>query len=99
MTVYTLGIWKAKPGCEADFAAAWREFAERTKVDFPGGSAVLLKDRAVPNLFVSTGPWESMEQVEHWRASASFAQGVEKMRQFLEDFEPHTMDPVAVIDP
>lgn len=59
---------------------------------------MLLQDRAAPNLFVSAGPWESLEQIERWRASTTFAQGVEKMRQFLEDFEPHTMDPVATID-
>lgn len=98
MTVYTLGIWRARAGCEQEFAAAWQELAAQTKRDFPDGSAVLLRDRATPSLFVSAGPWESVEQVERWRASTGFLRGIERIRPLVDDFQPHTMDPVATID-
>jgi heme-degrading monooxygenase HmoA len=99
MAVYTLGIWTVKPGHEEEFISAWREMAARTKADFPDASAVLLRDRDAPNRFVSSGPWDSLEQVEAWRASPSFRDGVAKIREFLDRFEPHTMDPVVTIAP
>ena len=98
MSVYTLALWKVKPGREEEFISAWRDLAAGTKSDFPGASAVLLRDRDTPNLFVSSGPWESLEQSQQWRASSTFTEGVAKIREVLEDFEPHTMDPVVTID-
>ncbi|GAC1439547.1 MAG: hypothetical protein NVSMB55_01350 [Mycobacteriales bacterium] len=97
MSVYTLGVWTAKLGQEAAFVAAWREFAENTATDFPGSAAMLLRDRDRPNLFVSYGPWASIEDIASWRGSATFEVGVAKIRACLEDFQPHTMDPVAAI--
>jgi heme-degrading monooxygenase HmoA len=99
MAVYTLGIWTVKPGREEEFIAAWHDMASRTKADFPGASAVLLRDREKPNQFVSSGPWDSLEQAQAWRASAAFRDGVAKIREYLDGFEPHTMDPVVTIVP
>lgn len=48
MSVYTMGIWQAKPGREAEFAAAWWEFAEWTGREFLGSeetNGTLLRDR------------------------------------------------------
>jgi quinol monooxygenase YgiN len=97
MVVYTLGIWTAKLGHEEEFISAWRDLATRTRADFPGASAALLRDRDVPNLFVSSGPWDSTEQIENWRRSATFSAGVTKIREFVDGFQPHTMDPVVTI--
>jgi heme-degrading monooxygenase HmoA len=97
MAVYTLGIWTVKPGREEEFISAWQDMASHTKADFPSASAILLRDRDKPNQFVSSGPWDSLEQAEAWRASAAFREGVAKIRQFLDGFEPHTMDPVVTI--
>lgn len=97
MSVYTLGIWLVKPGRENDFVQAWRDLARKTQEDFPDAKAVLMHDRDVPNRFISTGPWESLEQIEVWRASATFTQGYETMREMLEHFEPHTLDEAATI--
>ncbi|WP_254678921.1 hypothetical protein [Arthrobacter sp. 24S4-2] len=46
---------------------------------------------------LSTGPWESLEQVEVWRAPDAFTQGYETMRELLEHFEPRTLDEAASI--
>lgn len=60
MAVYTLGVWKVKPGREEEFIAAWRDMATRTESDFPGASAMFLRDRDIPSLFVSSGPGDSL---------------------------------------
>ncbi|EMY35710.1 antibiotic biosynthesis monooxygenase [Arthrobacter crystallopoietes BAB-32] len=96
MTVYTLGIWLVKPGREHDFVRAWEDLARRTKEAFPGGHALLMRDRDVPNRFISTGPWESVEQIEQWRGSSLFSEGLAGIRDTLEHFEPHTLEQVAV---
>lgn len=97
MGVYTVGLWRVRAGQEDAFVAAWSDMARRTADDFPGAQAVLLQDRDVPGLFVSSGPWASLEEIEAWRGSATFQEGVAAIRASLESFEPHTMDPVATV--
>lgn len=97
MSVYTLAIWLVKAGRENDFVQAWRDMARRTQEDYPGTTAVLMHDRDVPNRFISTGPWDSLEQIEQWRASAAFTQGLDAMHEMVEHFEPHTLDEAATI--
>jgi heme-degrading monooxygenase HmoA len=97
MVVYTLGIWTVKAGQESEFVEAWRDMAERTAAEFPAPSATLLQDRDRSNVFISYGPWGSLEDIANWRGSATFEQGVARIRSALESFEPHTMDPVASI--
>lgn len=98
MAVYTLALWRARSGEEDGLVAAWKAMAAATKADFPDATAVLLRDREDPRLFVSFGPWESAEQVQQWRASRAFTEGVGAMRPHLDHLEPHTMDVVTVVD-
>ena len=97
MSVYTLAIWLVKAGRENDFVQAWRDMARRTQEDYPRTTAVLMHDRDVPNRFISTGPWDSLEQIEQWRASAAFTQGLDAMHEMVEHFEPHALDEAATI--
>jgi quinol monooxygenase YgiN len=97
VSVYTLGIWLVHPGRENDFVQAWRDLARKTKDDFPHARAVLMHDHDVPNRFISTGPWESIEQIDQWRASSTYTQGIAEMKELLEHFEPHTLDEAANI--
>jgi quinol monooxygenase YgiN len=97
VSVYTLGIWLVHPGRENDFVQAWRDIARKTQEDFPGGKAVLMHDRDVPNRFISTGPWESLEQIEQWRGSEMYQQSLQTIKELLEHFEPHTLDEAATI--
>ncbi len=97
MTVYTLGVWTVKVGRESEFVEAWRDFAEKTAAEFPAPSAMLLRDLERPNVFISYGPWASLEDIATWRGSATFEQGVARIRDSLDGFEPHTMDPVVAI--
>jgi quinol monooxygenase YgiN len=98
MAVYTLGMWTVKTGREDEFVAAWSDLAEKTKADFPDATATLLRDGEQPNLFISFGPWESVEEIDRWRSSETFQRGVGRLRELLDDFAPHTMHVVAQID-
>ncbi len=97
MSVYTLGIWLVKPGRENDFVQAWRDLARKTQEDYPAAKGVLMHDRDVPNRFISTGPWESLEQIEQWRGSENFQHNLQAIKELLEHFEPHTLDEAATI--
>jgi heme-degrading monooxygenase HmoA len=97
MTVYTLAHWRTKRGHEEQFVAAWQALADRTKALFPDASAVLLRDREDPSLFVSFGPWDSLEVVAEWRSSSAFVDSVAEMREHLDGLEPHVMDVRAVV--
>src|SRR5437016_14182973 len=97
MTVYTLGIWTVRTGQEEEFVRAWSDLAEETKSDFPEATATLLRDGEQRNLFISFGPWDSVEQIEAWRGSEAFQQGVGRLRELLDDFAPRTMEVVAGI--
>ena len=97
MAVYTLGVWTVKPGREDEFTEAWNAMAAATAADFPGASAILLQDRDEPAKFISTGPWDSLEQIDTWRGSDTFQNGVGRIRELIEGFEPHTMDVVVTV--
>jgi heme-degrading monooxygenase HmoA len=97
VSAFTLGIWTVKPGHEQKFIEAWGDMATQTQAEFPYASGTLLRDREAPNRFISFGPWESLEQIEMWRASAAFRDGLARIRELLEAFEPHMMDPIMII--
>ena len=97
MAIYTVGVWTVKSGREQDFIDAWNAMATATAVEFPGWSAVLLRDRDAPTKFISSGPWESLEQIETWRGSDIAREGVGSIRAVIDGFESHTMDVAAAI--
>lgn len=92
--MYTLGVWRAKPGREADFVNAWDELARWTVESGYESTGTLLRDRSEPGRFVSFGPWPSVDAAEEWRASDGFAERLAKLRESLESFEPGTYDVV-----
>jgi len=92
MAVFTLGVWTTKEGRANDFVRAWHDMAARTKADFPTATATLLRDRDQTNRFVSFGPWESLDQIEQWRNSDIFRNGVGTIRELIENFAPSTLD-------
>jgi heme-degrading monooxygenase HmoA len=95
---YSSGVWTAKPGREAEFAGAWREFAEWSLATIEGaGWAKLLQDRAQPNRFVSVGPWDSLEAIDAWRSHPGFAERIGRIRELIESLEPSTLEAVVEI--
>ncbi len=89
---WTLGIWTTKEGREAEFQAAWREFASWTAANQPGaGEAFLLRDVANPRRFISFGPWSGAEAIAAWRQTEGFTTFVAVARELCEDFQPNTL--------
>lgn len=95
--IYTVGIWAVKAGREEEFVAAWRAMGEATIAEFPAAHGRLLRDVGNPSRFVSFGPWESLEAVDAWRASAPFQEGVARIRELLDAFEPGTYEVSAEV--
>ena len=96
--LYSSGIWIAKPGREAEFAAAWQEFASWSLSAIDGASwAVLLQDRSRSNRFVSFGPWDSLDQMEAWRSNPGFAERVAGIRPLIQRLEPSTLEAVVEV--
>ncbi len=91
---YTHGTWLVKAGREQDFVRAWEELAGWTALETAASGATLLRDRAEPRLFVSFGPWPSLEEIERWRAAPGFAERVGRIQELLESFEPSTLEVV-----
>lgn len=75
-------------------ASSWQDLADWTVAEFPEAQGTLLRDREAPNVFFSFGPWRDLDQALAWRASEGFRQRVTRLRQLLESFEPHLLDPV-----
>ena len=95
--VWTHGSWTVKPGREDDFVRAWRALAHRATTELRVASQpTLLRDRETPNLFVSFGPWPSIEDVHRFRSSPAFRESVAAMEDLLESFEPRTLDDVGL---
>jgi heme-degrading monooxygenase HmoA len=97
MAIYTLGDWTVKPGREEELVEAWRHVAMQTAADFPAPTATLLRDGDQPNRCISYGPWPSLDEIEAWRESLTFDEGVARIRAMVDGFEPHTMDSVVMI--
>lgn len=95
--IYTVGIWTVNDGREEEFIAAWRALGEATIAEFPTARGRLLRDLDNPCRFVSSGPWENLRVVEEWRASTAFTEGVARIRELLDDFEPGTYEVSAEV--
>ncbi len=85
-----------KPGREDEFTQTWGELVEWSECR-GAGTALLLRDREGPNPFFSFGPWDSVEQIEAWRANPGFEERVGTLRELLESFEPRTLDVAAAV--
>ncbi|MGD8406911.1 MAG: antibiotic biosynthesis monooxygenase [Anaerolineales bacterium] len=90
--LYTLGTWKVKLGKEAEFVEAWQAFADWTSLNQPGaGEGILLQNEDRPDLFISFGPWESAENVVHWRAQPEFQDFLSNARDLCIEMQPQNM--------
>jgi heme-degrading monooxygenase HmoA len=97
--VWTHGAWTVEPGREDEFVAAWRDMASSAMAEFsPPEPPRLLRDREHSNVFLTFGPWESIEQIERFRSSALFSERVASMGELLESFETRTLDEVGLGD-
>lgn len=90
---YSSGTWIVKPGREEEFTQAWGEFAAWTVEEVEGALwAVLLRDEADPQRFVSMGPWETREAIDAWRQLPEFKEAFGAMKDMVESIEVHVLD-------
>jgi heme-degrading monooxygenase HmoA len=96
--IWTHGRWKVKTGREQEFERAWRELAEWSLQEFEGArGARLVRDRDEPNRYYSFGTWDSPETVARWRDHRGFAEGIERIQEFIEELEPVTAEAVEAV--
>ncbi len=92
---YTHSIWIVKEGQEDEFVRRWHELAELGAQMGLSGSARLLRDADNPRVFVSFGPWQSLERVARWRSSPEFHHRISRLQEVLDSFEPRTLEQIA----
>jgi heme-degrading monooxygenase HmoA len=93
--LYTHTTWRVKAGSEEEFARRWQEWAQWSHRQGLGARARLLRDVERPGVFVSFGPWESIEAVRKWRVLAGYQERVAALQELIESFEPTTLEIVA----
>jgi heme-degrading monooxygenase HmoA len=93
---YTQGVWQVKPGRAEEFVAAWSRFADWTLEHAAGaGWGKLLRDLDDDHRFISIGPWESLEDIEAWRALDGWKERIAEIRELLVGFEASTLEAVV----
>src|SRR5512140_3952457 len=89
-SIYTLGVWRVKPGKEAEFTAAWKALgAVFSKLDLPpGGHGTLVQSLSDPQLFYSWGEWPSLESVQAMRRDPRAQQGIAAIGELCSEATP-----------
>src|SRR3972149_780240 len=89
---WTMGLWHARPGREADFIKLWTEFAAWTCRNQKGGvHATILQDISDATRFVSFGPWDTLNDIASWRETEEFKAFVAAARDICESLQPNTL--------
>lgn len=95
--VYTLGIWRVRPGKEAEFVTAWQElgqiFANLPRP--PIGKGTLIQSLSDSTLFYSFGPWGRLEDVQAMRESPRAQEGIRKLMELCTEATPGSFRVVA----
>lgn len=86
--LYTTGTWRPKPGRDAEFVAAWQEFAAWAAAMPGAGTLRLTRDTGDAGRYVSLGRWQDDEAVRAWKASADFRERIGRVLQHVDGFEP-----------
>jgi hypothetical protein len=82
--LYTLGMWRVKPGQQADFIAAWQALGDifRQLPQPPAGKGTLVQSVSDPSLFYSFGPWVTLADIEAMRQDDQARAGLEALRRY-----------------
>jgi heme-degrading monooxygenase HmoA len=88
-TVYTLGVWRAKPGQEDAFIEAWKALGNTfARLPQPPGKGTLLQSLSDPLLFYSFGPWNSLADIQAMRNNSEAQKGINKLRELCTEATP-----------
>jgi hypothetical protein len=96
--VYTLGVWKVKPGQEVEFVAAWKELGGIfSELDRPPGTGTLIQSISDPALFYSFGPWSRLEDVQEMRGDPRAQRAIQRLVDLCTEATPGTFRMVAEV--
>ena len=87
--VYTLGVWRVKPGKEDAFIEAWKALGKIFgQLPQPPGKGILLQSLTDPLLFYSYGPWNSLADIQAMRNNPDAQEGINQIREFCTEATP-----------
>lgn len=97
--VFTLGLWRVKPGKEAEFIEAWKALGGIfSKLPLPpGGTGTLVQSLSDPLLFYSWGEWASMESIQAMRLDPTAQQGIKRIGELCTEAAPGSYRLVAEV--
>ncbi len=96
--VYTLGVWRVKPGKEAQFTAEWKPFGEiLSKLPNPPGTVTLIQSVSDPALYYSFAPWNRLEDIEEMRSDPKAQAGIQRLMDLCTEAIPGTFRVAAQI--
>jgi hypothetical protein len=94
--IFTLGAWKAKPGQEQAFVAAWKGLGDFFySLPNPPGPGTLVQSLEDPTQFYSFGPWRSLEGIQAMRSDPRTPERIGKLAALCEEAKPGTFRVVA----
>jgi quinol monooxygenase YgiN len=87
--IYTLGVWRVKPGKEAAFIDAWKALGNIfARLPQTPGKGTLIQSLTDPLLFYSFGPWSDLADVEAMRANPEAQEGINQLRELCTEATP-----------
>lgn len=92
---YSHTTWRVKQGSEPEFVRRWEEWAKWSHRQGLGAHARLLQDVECPDVYVSFGPWATLDEVSSWRSMAGYHERVARLREVVVSLEPRTFELVA----
>jgi hypothetical protein len=96
--LYTLGVWRVKPGQEAEFIAAWKALGQIfSELPNPPGTGTLIQSVSEPGLFYSFGPWKRVEDIEAMRKNPRAQEGIQRLINLCSEATPGTFRVVAKV--
>jgi heme-degrading monooxygenase HmoA len=93
----TTGVWRVRPGHEAEFIEEWTRFAQWASSMAGSTTLRLACDNADPQRYVSFAPWTDAESAHAWKLSPEFRERIAQILQHVQDFQPTELSVVAVV--
>ena len=95
--IFTTGRFEVEPENEAEFVAAWSEFATWVS-QRPGAQTLrLTRDVRNPGRFISVGQWDDADAIRYWKSSSEFKERIGRVVKEAKEFEPTELVTVRTV--
>jgi heme-degrading monooxygenase HmoA len=92
----TTGVWRVRPGHEAEFIHEWTRFAQWASTMSGSTRLRLGCDLGDPQRYVSFAVWEGAAAAHAWKQSPEFREKIAQVLRHVDAFEPTELSVVAV---